>query len=226
MSTASNAECECSKENSRVDESAPFPSSQQFQQQPQQPSNANAKVTNLVHRELVVRPEHRLVPQPSLPDSTMDVQDQSWVPFRKVRQIACRHRAQVSLHVVGQVLIVMFLRAKSAHTHGSSDEAHPARLDPGDAEDEGRDEQGEDGDLEAEHLGARGDEYPVRERRLCCSGEHVIRMDVRHGGRVGVDSGRLLRDGRARARDEDGGDRTRDARRVWTLYLSWQEAGR
>ena len=114
MSTASNAECECSKANSRVDESAPFPFSRQFQQQPQQPSNANAKMMILVRRELVVRPEHRLGAHDGVPDDAVDVQEETREPPREVAQEALWHWAQAALDVVRQVLVVVFLKRGSA----------------------------------------------------------------------------------------------------------------
>ena len=64
--------------------------------------------------ELVVRAEHRLAAKDRVADDLVDVEEQFRESTREVRKEAVGHRPQQALHVVRQVLIMMFL--------------HPARI--------------------------------------------------------------------------------------------------
>jgi len=50
--------------------------------------------------------------QTGILDDSIDVQEQSWVPPREISQETLRHPPKMSLDVIRQILIVVFLKEK------------------------------------------------------------------------------------------------------------------
>jgi hypothetical protein len=57
----------------------------------------------------IVRPEHRLCMQCRLGDNAMDMQEEVGISSGEVSQESLRHGSQMSLDIIRQVLIVIFL---------------------------------------------------------------------------------------------------------------------
>ena len=60
-------------------------------------------------RQVKVSAEHRLVVQTGLFDNSVNMQKELGISFSEIRKKAFGHRPKMALHVVREVLIVMFL---------------------------------------------------------------------------------------------------------------------